>query len=246
MAEALSGEGRLALVTGATRGIGLAISRRLRRRGHRVIGVYGHDERAAGAAREELGSGFIPVKADLSRVEGIAPLAAAVDGAGGILHYLVANVGVTDKTPFGEVSPDAWERVLRTNLTVPFFLVQALAGRMPEGEGRLLFIGAAMGRHPHGLSLSYGASKAGLHFLARSLVKVLSPRGITVNVAAPGFVETAMQGDKAPDHRRRVEQKIGLRRFADPDEVAAAAESLLELGYVTGGFLAVDGGYGCE
>jgi 3-oxoacyl-[acyl-carrier protein] reductase len=71
-------------------------------------------------------------------------------GAGGVLHYLVPNVGVTDRTPFGKVAPEGWERVLATNLTVPFFLTQELAGRLRDGGGRIVFIGSMMGIRPHG------------------------------------------------------------------------------------------------
>ena len=239
----------LALVTGATRGIGLAVSGMLLARGCRVIGIYGHDDAAAGRARKELlgeAESLTLVKADLSRVEDVGTLAAAVERVGGDLRYLVSNVGVTDKTKFGEVTPENWDRVVRTNLTVPFFLVQRLAPLIREGAGRVVFIGAAMGIRPHPMSFSYGASKAGLHFLAQCLVKALSPRGITVNVVAPGFVETPMQADKTPEHRRRVENKISLRRYATPGEVAAAVESLLDQAYVTGQILCVDGGYDFE
>lgn len=241
--------GKLALVTGASKGIGLAVTRMLLARGCRVIGAYGHDAAAAEEARKSFGEAserLTLVRTDLSEVAGIESLARAVDAAGGVLDYLVPNVGVTDKTPFGEVTPEKWEWVIRTNLTVPFFLSQRFAPNMPEQTGRVVFIGAVMGIRPHPMSYSYGASKAGLHFLAQCLVKALSPRGITVNVVAPGFVETPMQTGKAPDHRRRVEQKISLRRFALPEEVAAAVGGFLDQGYVTGQILGVDGGYDCE
>lgn len=241
--------GRLALVTGATKGIGLAVTRLLLERGCRVIGAYGHDDRAAEAMREELrdlSPRLALVKTDLSRVDGVEPLREAVDAAGGGLHCLVSNVGVTDKTPFADVTAEKWEWVLRANLTVPFFLVQRMAERLVDGEGRVVFIGAVMGIRPHPMSFSYGASKAGLHFLAQCLVKAMSPRGITVNVVAPGFVETPMQADKAPEHRKRVEGKISMRRFAMPEEVAEAVGSLLDQPYVTGQVLCVDGGYDYE
>ncbi|MDR3210978.1 MAG: SDR family oxidoreductase, partial [Planctomycetota bacterium] len=179
--------GRLALVTGASKGIGLAITRMLLTREIRVIGVYGHDKQAAMAAKNSLGAlaiNLTMIQVDLSRLDGIDHIVRAVDAAGGVLHYLISNIGVTDKTPFGQVSPKEWELVLKTNLTVPFFLIQELAGRLKDDEGRVVFIGAVMGIKPHAISFSYGASKAGLHFLAQSLVKIMSPRGITVNVVA--------------------------------------------------------------
>lgn len=246
--EKLPSQAKLAVVTGATRGIGLAIARKLLEQGCRVVGCHLHDESAAAALAElgDLATEFIPVRADLGNINGIECIVAAVRKENRRLTYLISNVGVTDKTSFEQVEPEQWERVLRTNLTVPFFLVQRLAPMLQDNEGRIVFIGAVMGIRPHPMSFSYGASKAGLHFLAQCLVKALSPRGITVNVVAPGFVETAMQAGKAPDHRRRVENKISLRRFATPEEVAAGVETFFEQGYVTGQILCVDGGYDFE
>lgn len=242
-------QNRLAVVTGATKGIGLAIVKLLLQRGCNVIGAYGHDHAAAEDAQKQLGSlagNLTLVKTDLSQIEGIDPLVAAVDAANRRLCYLILNVGVTDKTPFGEVDPKKWDHVLRANLTVPFFLTQRFAEKLPDHEGRVIFIGAVMGIWPHPLSFSYGVSKAALHFLARCLVKTLSPRGVTVNVVAPGFVETAMQQGKARDHRLRVEGKIAMGRFARADEVATAALGFIDNGYVTGQILCVDGGYDSE
>lgn len=239
--------GELAVVTGCSRGIGLAITHALLSRGCRVIGVFGHNDEDARKAAATLGMAsdrVTLVKADLSDVENLDTLvekvkSANIDG----LSYIIANVGATDKTPFANVTPEKWNWVVRSNLTVPFFLVQRLAGFLRDGIGKIIFIGAVMGIRPHPISFSYGASKAGLHFLAQCLVKEFSPRGITVNVVAPGFVETAMQAGKSPEHRKRIEDKISLRRFARSAEVADAVMSLLDLDYVTGQVLAVDGGY---
>ena len=238
----------VALVTGATRGIGLAVTRRLLERGCLVVGCYAGNHTAAENARHELGllaGDFITVHADISGDAGIETVAEVIDRHGR-LDYLISNVGITDKTPFGAVTREKWNKVLDTNLTAPFFLVQRLARYLRDDEGRIILIGAVMGIRPHPMSFSYGASKAGLHFLGQSLVKVMSPRGITVNVIAPGFIETDMQIDKAQEHRRRVENKISLRRFGSPDEVAAAVASLLDQPYITGQVLCVDGGYDFE
>ncbi len=249
MSEPCVGEKPLALVTGATKGVGLAVTAMLLERGCRVIGIYGHDEAAASDAIQYLkppDGDVILIRADLSRMESVQSIVSEVKKAGGDLHYVVLNVGVTDKTPFLSVKSEEWERVLRTNLTIPFFLLQGLAPLLRERNARVVFIGAVMGIRPHPMSFSYGTSKAGLHFLAQCLVKVFSPRGITVNVVAPGFVETAMQADKPPEQRKRVENKISMRRFAMPEEIAVAVESFLDQAYTTGQVLCVDGGYDAE
>lgn len=238
----------IALVTGATRGIGLAITRRLLQRGCLVVGCYAGNHAAAESAWYELGllaDEFITVHAEISTDAGIETVAEIIDRYGR-LDYLVANAGITDKTPFGAVTREKWNNVLDTNLAAPFFLIQRLERYFRDDESRIILIGAVMGIRPHPMSFSYGASKAGLHFLGQSLVKVLSPRGITINVVAPGFIETDMQTDKAQDHRRRVENKISLRRFGSPDDVAVAVASLLDQPYVTGQVLCVDGGYDFE
>lgn len=238
-----------ALVTGASRGIGLAIASMLLKRGCRVLGSYAQDKEGVQCARKALGAlsrKIAWVQADLSVQKGVQTLVQAVTKRYNHLDYLISNVGITDKTSFGQVTPEMWERVLHTNLTAPFFLVQGLADLLPRDRGRIIFIGTVMGIYPHPISFSYGASKAGLHFLAQTLVKTMSPRGVTINVVAPGFVETAMQTSKDSAHRKRIEQKISLRRFAKPEEIADVVESLLDLGYVTGQILRADGGYDFE
>lgn len=100
-----------------------------------------------------------------------------------------------------------------------------------------------MGIHPHAMSISYGVSKAGLHFLTKYLVKYFGDRNITVNAICPGFVDTPWQKNKTLDHRERIEDKIALGRFAEPEEIAQLVNSVLENGYINGSILNIDGGY---
>ncbi|MDR1612407.1 MAG: SDR family oxidoreductase [Planctomycetota bacterium] len=239
----------VSLITGASKGIGKAIAKRFLKRGLHVIGSYARDDEAADETRKEFfafGEKFLLVRADFSAFAGIDIVETAVAAAGGRLHFLVSNVGITDRVDFQDTTPDNWERVIRTNLTIPFFLVQRAAKWIPDETGRIVFIGATMGLQPHSISYSYAASKAALHFLAKCLVKEFSPKGITVNVVAPGFVDTPMQSEKDPEHRKRIEHRIAVGRFARPDEVAAVVEGLLDHRYVTGQVIAVDGGYDCR
>lgn len=241
--------GPVALVTGASKGIGLAVATMMVHQKCRVVANYGHDDAAAKNAASllrQLGGDVTWVKSDLSTMDGIDSIVRAVDTAGGRITYFISNVGVTDKTPFGDVTFENWEWVLRTNLTIPFFLTQALASKFVDQKSRIVFIGTTMGIRPHSISYSYGASKAGLHFLAQCLVKAMAPRGITVNVVAPGFVETSMQRNKSPEHRSRVENKIALRRFARTEEVATVVDNVLHSNYMTGQVIGVDGGYDFE
>lgn len=241
-----SEEKPLAVVTGATKGIGLAIARLFLDRGCRVIGSYSRDDDAARSVLTDLrrhAGNLTLLKADAGALGTLDVIADAVARTGGRLRFLVLNAGMTDRTPFGDVSPHVWERVITTNLSMPFLLTQRLSPLLEDEKGRVVFIGSAMGIRPHSVSVPYGVSKAGLHFLAQSLAKELSPRSITVNAVAPGFIDTSWQSGKSPEMRKRIEGKICLRRFGTADEIADAVACVVEQPYVTGQIIGVDGGY---
>lgn len=238
---------KVAVVTGSTKGIGLAIAKDFLSRGCRVVLNYAHDDDESERVRAALcnlysADDFVVVKADLSTYEGLECFVEAVTRFAEVVNFLILNAAVTDKTGFGGVGRLDWQKVFDANLNVPFFLVQALSERIVR-QGRIVFIGAVMGMFPHAMSLSYGVSKAAVHFLAQCLVKEFAAKQVTVNVVAPGFVDTPWQKDKAPEHRRRIEDKIAVGRFATPEEVSQAVLSVIDNAYINGAVISVDGGY---
>lgn len=239
-----------AIVTGSTKGIGRAIGQKLLLEGCRVVFNFSADAAAAQKLEDDLDrqgyrGQYRIVQADLSDAGACAYLLEQAGADFESLDYLVLNAAATWRCGLRELQMEDWERVLRTNLTVPLFLTQLCAPRMVPG-GCILFIGAVMGQHPHALSIPYGASKAGVHYLARSLVKEFKEQKVRVNCVCPGFVETEMQKEKPAAIRASVESKIALGRFADPEEVASLAYAVLENTYINGSIVNIDGGYCCQ
>jgi NAD(P)-dependent dehydrogenase (short-subunit alcohol dehydrogenase family) len=157
----------------------------------------------------------------------------------------VLNTAITNRKAFEDISFNEWNAVMDTNLNIPFFIVQKLSG-MIKNYGRIIFIGALMGIFPHAMSISYAVSKAGLHMLSKSLVKVFKERNITVNAIAPGFIDTDWQLSKDADHRKRIEDKIALNRFGHPEEVAQICIGIIENQYINGSIIDINGGYDME
>lgn len=236
-----------AIVSGSTKGIGRAIGWELLSHVCEVAFNFASDMAAAQLLRDELEAmgcqdQYRIIQADLSRVEECSRL---LDEAGEdfqSIDYLVLNAAATWRCRLRDLRLEDWERVLRTNLTVPLFLTQMCAPRMVPG-GSILFIGAVMGQYPHALSIPYGVSKAGVHYLAKSLVKEFAGQRVRVNCLCPGFVETEMQKNKPASIRASVEGKIALGRFAEAEEIAAMARAILENSYINGAEVNIDGGY---
>jgi 3-oxoacyl-[acyl-carrier protein] reductase len=158
---------------------------------------------------------------------------------------VVLNAGATCRNPFGQVEYAEWNRVMDTNVNIPFFICQKLFN-IVEDCGSVVIVGSGMGIYPHAVSTAYSASKSAAHMLAKSLVKEFAARGIRVNAIAPGFVDTEWQKEKPDWLREKITNKIALKRFGTTEEIAQAVLFLLENGYVNGTVLQVDGGYDYE
>ena len=155
---------------------------------------------------------------------------------------MVLNAGITYRSPLGESDYQTLLSVFETNLFAPYFIIQELYTVMPEGSS-IIVTGSVMGIYPHSVSFSYGVSKAAAHAMVLNLVKYLAPLGIRINAIAPGFIETAWQKNKLTEIRKNIEQKIALKRFGTPEEVAHAANLLIDNKYINGEILKIDGAY---
>jgi len=232
---------KYALVTGSTKGIGLAIAKKLIERNHFVYMNYANDDEAAN--RVDFASDVHRIiKADLSVMTGAETLLKSIQSDNVTLDCIVFNAGATCRKAFGQITYDDWNTVMNTNVNIPFHLCQQLYPDITE-NGAIVFIGSDMGIYPHAVSCAYSVSKAATHMLARCLVKEFEERGIRVNTIAPGFIDTQWQKEKPEWLREKIENKTALKRFGTPDEVANACISLIENSYINGAVLQVDGGY---
>jgi len=239
----------LAVVSGGTRGIGLAFSRRLVELGYRVVALYRADAAAGSAAAADLGPALCPVQVDVADPAAVAAVAATVLAKHGVPRVLVNNAGVNVDRPFLQMSDQDWRRVLDTNLSGAFYLTRAMVPAMLDADldGVVVNVGATTGIRPRRDGVNYCASKAGLLQLTKCLALELAPR-IRVNCLIPGMVETdeltARFGLDDPVARAAVAAEIPQRRTGTAEEMADALEFLVGAGsaYMTGQKLVVDGG----
>ena len=236
----------IVLVTGGTKGIGKAIVLKYLHQGCYAIITYSSDDETAELFQRELDVNYKDkyeiIKADLSKIEEVKIMCNIIRCKYRKIDYLILNAGATNRDSFSDMTLDEWNYVINVNLTMPFFIVQSLVDCIIKG-GSILFIGAVMGIYPHAISIPYAVSKAGVHMLSRQLVKHLAPYKITVNTIAPGFVDTPWQKSKPLEQRIRIENKIALKRFALPEEIAQLCWDISQNAYINGSLLEIDGGY---
>jgi 3-oxoacyl-[acyl-carrier protein] reductase len=239
-------ESKRILLTGGTRGIGRATALELARAGARLVVCYRQDEQAAKELAAELagvGDGHHVVQADVAEEAGVERLIELCRTELGGLDVLINNVGVDAMGEFSSVDPAEWKRVLDANLTSMFLVTRAALALLGEGAS-IVNISSALAYRGGPFRSHYSASKAGVLGLTRSLCKELGPRGIRVNVVAPGVVEKEPGAGLPPEIHRRFVGMTALGRLARPEEVAGAVLFLASdlSSAVTGVTLPVDGG----
>lgn len=229
---------RSVLVTGGSRGIGLAIARAFQIQGDKVAVTY-----RTSAPPE----GLLGVKCDVTDTAQVDAAFTEVEAAHGPVEVLVSNAGMTADTLLLRMDEEQFTSVLDANLTAAYRVSKRAAARMLRARsGRMIFISSVVGLLGSAGQVNYAAAKAGLVGLARSIARELGSRGITANVVAPGFVDTDMTAVLSEERRTEILAQVPLRRYASTEEVAGVVTFLASeaAAYVTGAVVPVDGGLG--
>ena len=238
-------DGKIALVTGASRGIGKAIATQLAQQGATVIGTA-TSENGAQAISDYLsefgGKGFA---LNVTDKESVDTTIKAINEAHGGIDILVNNAGITRDNLLMRMKDDEWQDIIDTNLTSIFTLSKAvLRGMMKKRFGRIVNIGSVVGSAGNAGQANYAAAKAGVIGFSKSMAREVASRGITINVVAPGFIDTDMTKALTDDQKEAIFKDIPANRLGEPDEIAATVAFLVSDGaaYITGETIHVNGG----
>jgi len=243
----MSIEGKIALVTGATRGIGKAIALQLASQGATVIGTATSESGAEKikTSLAEAGNAGTGIVLDVSSPESIAAAIADINEKFGAPTILVNNAGITRDNLMLRMKEDEWDAVINTNLTSIFRVTKAVLRGMTKARwGRIINISSVVGTMGNAGQANYAAAKAGVEGFSRSLAREVGSRGITVNNVAPGFIDTDMTKDLSDEHKATMLSAVPVQRLGQPEEISAAVGYLASeaAGYVTGETLHVNGG----
>lgn len=227
-------EQKIAIVTGGNKGIGKAIAEKLRSDNTIVLSI---SRSGSESEFDYLG--------DVSKAEEMDAVIAAILEKYGKIDLLVNNAGITKDKLLLTMSAEDWREVMDVNLFSAFYLSKLVSrGMLKRRSGKIINISSVVGLHGNAGQCNYSASKAGLIGLTKSMAKEYAPKGICVNAIAPGFIETAMTGKLSAEMQKNIEAQIPLKRFGQPEDIAAAVSFLASdsANYITGQVLSVCGG----
>ena len=239
---------RIALITGASRGIGRAIAIRLAEAGHKIaINYNSHKEDAEEVLDQikKVGSDGIIIKGDVSKLNEVQNMVKEVEGKLGNIDILYNNAGIISDSLLMRMKPEDFDKVIDTNLKGTFYCTKLCINNMIKNRwGRVINISSVVGIRGNIGQSNYSASKAGIHSFTKSVAKEVATRNITVNVIAPGYISTATTDVLSDKVKNEVMSWIPMQRFGEPDEIApiAAFLSREEARYITGEIIRVDGG----
>lgn len=241
-------EGQVAVVSGATRGIGRAISAALLEEGATVIGLYGGDQEAAYQVQQEYArhAGRLRLhQCDVADYQAVSALYAAVEEEFASIDILVSNAGIRRDSVLAMMPEEDWQRVIEVNLNGSYHMAKfAVMLMMKKKYGRIIFITSPMAHLGFAGQANYAASKAGQIGLMRSLSKETAKRKITVNCVSPGFIDTELIANLPPEKRAEYQKLVPMARFGTPAEVAEAVLFLASrrAAYISGSVLEINGG----
>lgn len=233
------------LVTGASRGIGAAVARAFANAGYRVAVNYNTSKTEAEALAAQWPDQMLPVQADVADRAQVEAMFRQVEEAFGEVDVLVCNAGIARQELFTDVTPAAWQRMLDVHLSGAFHCCQcALPHMLHQKWGRIVTVSSMWGQVGGSCEVAYSAAKAGLIGLTRALAKEEGPSGITVNVIAPGVINTDMMAGFTDEDRAALAEETPVERLGEPDEIARTMVFLADeaSGYITGQVLGVNGG----
>lgn len=243
----MSIEGKIALVTGATRGIGKAIALELAAQGATVIGTATSESGAEKikASLSEAGNAGTGIVLDVASKESVDAAIALINEQFGAPAILVNNAGITRDNLMLRMKDDEWDSVINTNLSSVFRVSKAVLRGMTKARwGRIINISSVVGSMGNAGQANYAAAKAGVEGFSRSLAREVGSRGITVNSVAPGFIDTDMTKDLTDEHKAMMLSNVPVKRLGQPEEISAVVGFLAgdSAAYITGETLHVNGG----
>ena len=238
--------GRVALITGATGGIGISIAKKMKSRGAKLI-LSGTKKEILTRLESELGNNVKSIVTDLSKKDDIMSLAKEAEQFFGAIDILVNNAGITADGLLLRMKDEDWDRVIDINLSASMRLTrQVIRGMLKRKYGRIIFISSIVGHTGNAGQSNYAASKSALVGLTKSIAAEVASRGITCNLVAPGFISTPMTDKLSEDQKNNIIKNIPVDRLGDPNDISSGCLYLSseEASFITGTTLHINGGMG--